>query len=994
MLRTAPDGVALHPALEVDVVHFEQLAARTETAALEQALALYRGDLLPGFRLREPVFDEWVRGERDRLRTLAADTLEHLSNRELRRPVVDAALQTGLRLLTVDPLLEAVHRALMRLYVQADRRPAALNQYRICAETLQRELTIKPSDVTTKLYRQLVSSGPRTAPVTARRAGATAPTPPSTGMVPLVGRVAELARLERLLDDARRGRGSLATVSGEAGIGKTRLTQELAARAAAFGFKVVLSRCFESEQVLPFAPWVGLLRSDQMRSALSEVTASDSRRRAELSRLLPELSQAGPEPGMADGIHLRIFDAVARVVEVFSARQPALLVLEDVHWSDDMSVRLLVSLARQARSWPLVLLASMRGDELLDRPLTRRLFAEADREGVATTLRLRSLAEPDTLSLVGHLAPAGADPGAVAHLGRQVWRLSEGHPFMVVETVRAVQEGGPPVAGEGLPVARRIEELILARLEQLPGRSQTLVGLAAVIGREFEYELLRRTAGVSAQASAESLQDLVRRQILQTVDERFTFTHDRIREVAYRQLLPPRRRLLHGKVARAMEAIYAADLEPHWGVLGAHYREAGLWAKAATTLARASRVARARGAFADTAAYLEEALAAQERLPTTRAMQEQRLDLHLELWGALVPLARFAQMDACSQEAAQAAHGLGDQRRLGSASVARSLTLWITGDPVQACDLAARAGAIGQALGDLQLTVDASLCLGAARVILGEYAQAEPHLERSAAALEVGRHSGDPFRSPIASRCWLAVLCAERGTFDRGLAWAREAIQLAEEPNYPANVSFACWALGYVLGVQGRAAEAIGPLERSLALSDKWQINITWPLARVWLGGAYAASGRLVEGLALLQEGLGGYGPPSTAGYTGALVHLGRAYLRANRFEDALAAATRATAIGRAQGHRGYEAWAHHLLGDVVSRVGSPEEAEPHYHRAMDLARDLGMRPLLGHCHRGLGSLLCRAGRLDDGRHHLAAGEALLDELGMQPEIETAASQN
>jgi tetratricopeptide (TPR) repeat protein len=113
-------------------------------------------------------------------------------------------------------------------------------------------------------------------------------------------------------------------------------------------------------------------------------------------------------------------------------------------------------------------------------------------------------------------------------------------------------------------------------------------------------------------------------------------------------------------------------------------------------------------------------------------------------------------------------------------------------------------------------------------------------------------------------------------------------------------------------------------------------------------------------------------------------VHLGRAYLLANRFEDALSSAARASAIAREQNERGYEAWAHHLLGAIASRVDSVEKAEDHYHRAMGVSKELGMPPLLGHCHLGLGMLFSRAGQLRDGEPHLATAAAMFGEMGMQ----------
>jgi DNA-binding SARP family transcriptional activator len=987
ILLTESDDVAVAAVVEVDVPRFERLASRAQPAALVQALALYRGDLLSGFHLKEPRFQTWLQGERERLRGRAIEVLERLSTRQVGRGAIDAALQTGLRLLAMDSLQEAVHRALMRLYLQSGRTAAALNQYRICADALQRELGVEPDPATKTLYRQIGARETRSAPVAIRRTRDAAAIRVASDVTPLVGRGMELARLERALADARHGRGGLMTVSGEAGIGKSRLIQALAVRAGALGCRVVVGRCFESEQILPFAPWAGVLRSEAMRSALSEVTAGDARRRAELARLLPELARGDAGPVHEDGNHLRIFEAVTRVVERFAARQPAVLILEDLHWADEMSVRLLVVLGRQSRSWPVLLLASMRDEELLDSPVTRRLLAEVDRERVVTPIRLAPLAEADTLSLVRHLASPGTARDAVERLGQRVWRLSEGHPFMVVETVRAVQEGAAPEAAEELPLAQRIQELILGRLERLAARSQKVVGIAAVIGREFEYELLQRAAGISARSAAESVHDLVHRRVLHSVGERFAFTHDRIREVAYRQMLPPRRRLLHGAVARAMEAVYAQNLEPHWGVLASHYRGAGVWAKATACFRRAAPVAVARGAFREAVAYLEEALAALERLPTGRDTQEQMIEVRLGLWGALLPLAELERMSTCSHEAERAAAALGDQYWLGWASACLSYTLWLTGQRTQACALAARAEAIGEMLGDVRLTVTASLSLGAAHVVSGEYAEAEPHLERSAALLD-GNLGHRPrgmglFTPAVSSRCWLTVLCAERGEFGRGLARGREGVSFAEAHDHPSSLSFACWALGYLWASRGRADEAIAPLERSLALADEWHLEIMWPIARAWLGSVYAASGRLSDGLTLLQQSMEAY-RLTDALSSFSLVHLGRAYLLANRFEEALSSAMRASTVAREQHERGHEAWAHHLLGAIASRVDSVEKAEDHYHRAMGIAKELGMPPLLGHCHLGLGMLFSRAGQLRDSEQHLATAAAMFGEMGMQ----------
>src|SRR5262245_18745139 len=263
--------------VEVDVLRFERLAGRGSAAGAQQALAMYQGDLLEGFALREARFEDWLRGERDRIRSHAIDAIERLSGRKVRRQAIDTAIRAGLRLLGVDPLQEPVHRSLMRLYLQSGRRAEALRQYRVCADTLQRELGVQPDVATRKLYEQVLAREAPPSRIASRRHGGSGTASEGSDVTPLVGRRAPLDELLLALTEAHQGRGRLVTVSGEAGIGKSRLIQELAARAGERGWRVVATRCFESEQVLPFAPWISLLRSDALHSPLGDVVEAEPR---------------------------------------------------------------------------------------------------------------------------------------------------------------------------------------------------------------------------------------------------------------------------------------------------------------------------------------------------------------------------------------------------------------------------------------------------------------------------------------------------------------------------------------------------------------------------------------------------------------------------------------------------------------------------------------------------------------------------------------------
>jgi len=239
--RTRPlliegDTVALdRSTVDVDVAAFERLACRATRAALEQAVGLYRGELLEGLSIREAPFDQWLAGERSRLRELALDALTRLLAEQMKSRADEAAIQTASRLLLLDPIQEIGHRALMRLYARQGRRGSALRQYRACVDLLERELGAEPEKETKELYRQILQQWSRPSPTrsSAREKAPEIPrpVPARSGLAdvhrPLIARETEMALLLQSLKEAVRGRGHVIVLTGEAGIGKTRLIVEL-----------------------------------------------------------------------------------------------------------------------------------------------------------------------------------------------------------------------------------------------------------------------------------------------------------------------------------------------------------------------------------------------------------------------------------------------------------------------------------------------------------------------------------------------------------------------------------------------------------------------------------------------------------------------------------------------------------------------------------------------------------------------------------------------
>src|SRR5262249_25367933 len=306
-------------------------------------------DLLEGLALSEPPFEDWLRIERARLRELAQRVLMQQLARQQASGALEHAIHTALRLLAMDQLQESVHRTLIGLYLQQERRGDALKQYDACVAILKRELDTAPDAVTRRLHDSL--RGPRPSEAAPPRDDA-----PRIGIgsdelgtpeAPLVGREPEMGRLRAVLDEAIAGRGGVVTIVGEPGIGKSRLVQELALEAARRKTQVLIGRCYQSEQILAFGVWADAFRGGGLAESVRRERSSRGWRR-DLPRFFPEPTADAGEVSTAPTDYLRLFEAAAHLIARLASRDPLLVLLEDIHWADEMSLRLLAHLSRRA----------------------------------------------------------------------------------------------------------------------------------------------------------------------------------------------------------------------------------------------------------------------------------------------------------------------------------------------------------------------------------------------------------------------------------------------------------------------------------------------------------------------------------------------------------------------------------------------------------------------------------------------------------------------
>jgi DNA-binding SARP family transcriptional activator len=984
--------LALDPALvEADAATFERRVGEGTPESLEQAAELYRGDLLLGFSVHEPLFEDWLVAERERLRELALEGMAKLLARQRAVGAIEAAIQTGLKLIALDPLHEPVHRMMMRLYAQAGRRAAALRQYQACVSVLQRELGLEPDAHSKQLYQEILKQRPSSRPDAILAAPVAAGGSPhvelATGETRLVERDTDLRRLRQLLHGAVSGHGRLVVVLGEAGIGKSRLAGELAAEASRARARVLIGRSYESEQILAFGPWVEAFRGAGLMATAEPISGLEGVWQAEMGRLLPEL---GGEAPVSAADHRRVFEAIAHLVARLTAGSPVLLVLEDLHWADEMSCRLLAFIGRRLSQWPLFVVATAREEELPDTPTLRRVLDELEREGKVDTLALGPLSRSGTAKLVEGLTHAGIGAEAIARLAEQVWAASEGNPLMAVETLRALSEGEQTVPS-------RVRDVATRRLDRLGERAQQVAAVAAVIGREFEFPLLLAAAGMGEDAAAHGVEELVRCRVLQGLEDRFDFTHHCIQQAAYGRLLGPRRKLLHRRVAAALETRRMADPEVEALALGLHYREGEMWDKAVLYLRQAGATAYARGALREARDTYLLALELCPRLDPTRDNLALNVDVRLDLDLMLLALGDLARIPELHREADAIAAQLDDQPRRGRVASRMANHAWLQADYETAITLSRRAIDIAARSGNAFLRVNATHVLGMTLHAQGRYREVvstlRPNVEGPDA--DIGRERlGFSIAPYVFGQGLMAWSLAALGEFGAAALHGDAGVRTADASHHRQAQGAARMyhAVALILGEDLRAALPVA--EEAVSICESEGVLFWRAAAYSALGWLLALNGRSAEGLPYLA---GGAALQAEAGIRGTLSvfwnRWARGLLEAGQLQEAGRTAHRALELAQAAGEHAYMAEAFHVLARIDSELGDVISARDLYQRARDLAAGLEMRPLAARCNLGLGSVARRTADVTRARAHLACAAEEFRALGMLHSLSQAEAE-
>ncbi|MCU0502629.1 MAG: AAA family ATPase [Anaerolineae bacterium] len=934
--------------LSLDVADFEDALAQADRSDsvlarkehLRRAVTLYQGDLLPA------LYDDWLLPRREELRQGYLRTLEQLIALLVSGRDYAAAVQSAQRLLRYDPLHEAGYRQLMALYALQNDRAHALHTYHTCATVLERELGAPPSPETQALYERLLTTAeaPNAAPAT--QAPATAP---------LIGRAVEWLALLAAWRKSSEGRAHCVLIEGEAGIGKTRLAEELLAWVSRQGIAAARTRSYAAEGSLAFAPVIEWLRSPAMRAGL---TALDDVWRAEVARILPELRVEPSHPTASSSLNQgwqrqRLFEALGHAC--LADEKPKCLLIDDLQWCDQETLEWLRYLLRFAPRARLLLLGTARAEEARqEHPLHE--FERALRSGEQmTTIDLSPLTADETTALATQISRHTFDPVAAARLFAE----SEGNPLFVVELVRARyhqpdadSEGQRAVAhhlpDSGAKLPAKVRTVIESRLAQLSPTAQRLAGLAATIGRSFTFEVLSAACKEDEDAVTNGLDELWRRRIIREQGVHgYDFSHDRIRDVAYAGVSPAQRRLFHRRVVEALEAVRGDELDAISGELAVHCERANLLVKAIQYHRRAAAVARRAFANEDAIERLSQALLLLRSLPETQERNRQELSLQIDLSGALQAARSMTapEVEAAYRRAEELAQLVGEPPELFRARWG----WWASQFSVSAQSVALEIGtellALATKFQDPDLLLQAHHALWTSSFTAGDLPAALAHCEQGRAIYRPETHHaqlyvygghdagvcGLSFAGPIQ---WLL------GYPDRALNTDRLALDLSQQFTHPATVvQPSYWsAILHQLRRDAPAvrlqAEAAGQLSRRYAIPT-WQ---GWDTCLV--GWAEGVQGQEADGIEQIQRGL-----VESRNRRSRLLHayfmtlLAEVYGRSGQLDWGLQTLDAALTEAEQTGERWWLAEMHRLAGDLRREQGSDSAAEQAYLRAIEIAR-------------------------------------------------------
>ncbi len=573
-----------------------------EESILESAVALYGGELLPA------CYDDWVLEERQHLHDLLIQALGRLAALLENRHHYRDAIHYAEQLLESERWHEETYRQLMRLYALVGDRAAALHAYHTCATVLRKDLNTSPSADTREVYARLMQI----------ESGVEVPENPRLNVAArLVARELEWSKLQSAWRESQRGKSQMVLLSGEAGIGKTRLADEMLEWSRRQGIPTARAVCYEAEGSLPFAPVAAWL-------AAQPIPALETHWLTEVTRVVPDALNRSPSitaPGPITEPWQRhhLFEALARFL--LHGSESRLYVIDNIHWCDDDTLQFLHFLLRFQQDSRLLVLATARPGELGAQ--SSDLITALAADGLLANIELPRLSSDQSRDLAGqvagrHLAPEESEA---------LFRETEGVPLFIVEMMHAGPTTERNYGSEAKSLPAKAQAVIAQRLRHLTPTSRETLEAAAVIGREFSVNLLRQICPLQEPALLNALDDLWKRRLINERGSAYDFSHDKIREVLCQSMGTDRRKWFHRVIAECLEKGPESPAALPCAQIAGHLESAGLEQRSVDYYARASGQAQRAFATDEALRDVSKAIALNRESSKLPELYEQQGDL-------------------------------------------------------------------------------------------------------------------------------------------------------------------------------------------------------------------------------------------------------------------------------------------------------------------------------------------------------------------------------
>ncbi len=853
----------------IDVAEFEHLIALGTPAALEEAVAIYRGDFLDGFELKEEAFTEWLTSERTRLREVNLSTLAKLLDHYLTVHEIERGIQMALKLLATDPLQESVHCALMRFYQIQGRHGAALRQYESCRDTLKRDLGISPGPETEQLHRAILETNPT---IASREGTAQSfDTGYGTSLNTFVGRKHELGLA---LDCWRRvedGEGQVLHVTGEPGIGKSRIVQTLEMRLADRPQVRLHYHCspFHTNSALhpvvaQLSEAAGFAADDPPATKLDKLEAYLRRSNDKIGDVAPLFAAllSIPTTGRYPDLQLnpqvhkeRTMEALVAQFFGLAERQPVLAIVEDAQWMDPTTEEFFNLVIGQSQIERILIVIAYRPE--YSPPWSGNIHV--------TKLTLNQLSQRQAATLAENVA---RNMTLRSELNRQIVARTDGVPLFVEELTKAVLESTGLFAssdgtrqGEAFPkivVPASLRDSLIARLDRL-GLAKEVAQVASVIGRRFSTGLLAAVMPLGEAELEQALDDLMVAELVfhrgSTASDNYTFKHALVRDAAYEGLPHSKRRSLHGAVAKALGRTNPGILNSEPELLAHHYTEANDLVPAIAHWQRAGERSIGRSANVEALNHIGRALELLKGLPASLDRDRQELELQLTLGAALIAPKSYSSEEvrlafARSRQLSKSVGGV-DQR---FKAVKGLWNCYIQRAELKPANrLAGELSNIAQDAGEPDRLLMACRVAALTHNALGHYLEGLEACERGIEAYDpdrqaryLQRYGEDPGLFCYVYSAWTNSWL---GNFEAASTRAEQALDLANRlpSRYARSYVLALMASYYLW--QRRPDMALDCAYAGLEVAEEQGITQWLAWANVMISHALAAQGRVGEGL-------------------------------------------------------------------------------------------------------------------------------------------------